>query len=134
MRIFVLCFLFVCVLLSCVDERYYDGKERYVVTGIIVNDNKPLANAEVNIVSVDWVEGKEIVDLRRVYPRDYHVVNSIYTEADGSFKLGFPGGKYLYLLLVNNYEQVVVNGVDNKGNYLFHLGTIDVAKPISNEE
>jgi len=125
-------------LLSC-TERYYDGSERYVVQGTLLRNGQPMEDEFVFIDTESNVDehsyyqtkGGGSIDFWR---DSYTVVNSTYTDKNGSFKVSFPGGNYTYILKTISYKQVLFNGKYTKANNLIDLGVIEIGEKSTDEK
>lgn|GEM_PF-4004981 len=136
MRFLVVFVLF--SLLSC-TERYYDGSERYVVQGTLLRNGQPMENEFVFIDTESNLDEHSYYQTKGGGSLDflgdsYTVVNSTYTDKNGSFKVSFPGGNYTYILKTLGYRQVLFNGKYTKANNLIDLGVIEITKKSADEK
>lgn len=125
-------------LLSC-TERYYDGSERYVVQGTLLRNGQPLQNELVLIDTESNLDEHSYYQTKGggsigLFGDSNTVVNRTYTNKDGAFRVGFPGGNYTYILKTISYSQVLLNGKYTKANNVIDVGVIEIVKKSTDEK
>ncbi|MDM1045632.1 hypothetical protein HX004_12715 [Myroides sp. 1354] len=128
MKIKILFVFFILLgLISC-SERHFDASERYVVQGIILKNGQPLPHERVGIdtyLSDEWQSGMDTLAME--WYDSYTIINAVYTDKNGAFKMSFPRGNYVYILYLDKYQQVLFDGKNTGARQFFDLGRIDIA-------
>lgn len=125
-------------LLSC-SERYYDGSARYVVQGTLLRHGQPVQHELVLIDTKSNLDEHSYYQTKGGGTIDFFgdsntVVNRIYTNKDGAFRVSFPGGNYTYILKTISYSQVLFNGKYTQANNLIDLGVVEITQKESTED
>ncbi len=85
--------------------QVYNGNQRYVVTGIVKNNYMPLSDILLYISTTSNSENNQFNP-----SKNFSIVNSVRTNEDGSFKVSFPVGGYIYSIEILAYKSVLFDG------------------------